>query len=212
MNLYAELPARRTRQVAADVVWAVLVVLAIVLGRTVTALVAGLADPARGFAAGADGLAAELAGAGEKVSGTPLVGDDLAGPLAAASDRAAALAAAGTAQVDAVEGWATVLGVGTALVLVLLLTLVRMVPRRRWARAAADARRLRSTPGGERLLALRALSTAGSAELLRIAPDPAAAWRDGDPDVVARLCAVQLRTLGLAPSPHPPPPPPVVDP
>jgi hypothetical protein len=35
--------------------------------------------------------------------------------------------------------------------------------------------------------------------LTRIAPDPAAAWRAGDPAVVRRLAALELTDLGLRP-------------
>lgn len=47
------------------------------------------------------------------------------------------------------------------------------------------------------LLALRALTHRPSTALAAVHPDPAAAWRDGDPDVTARLADVALRALGL---------------
>ncbi|MGI4894638.1 MAG: hypothetical protein ACRYF3_05970 [Janthinobacterium lividum] len=75
MTLYADLPALRARQLLADVVWLVLVVVSIVGGRAVSAAVSGLADPARRFSGGADDLAEQLRAAGSRVADTPLIGD-----------------------------------------------------------------------------------------------------------------------------------------
>lgn len=197
MRFHADVPGRRAAQVAADVVAAVLVVVCVLLGRALTAAVRAVADPARSFTAGAGGLAEQLRGAGSRVEGTPLVGDDLSAPLLAAADRAGDLASAGQAQVASVERWATGAGVTLALVGILLVALVWLVPRLRWARRAAAAARLRGRPGGDRLLALRALQTAPAGELLAVDPDPAGAWSAGDPAVVRALAAVHLRSLGL---------------
>jgi len=197
VRFHADVPGRRAAQVAADVVAAVLVVVCVLLGRALTAAVRAVADPARSFTAGAGGLAEQLRGAGSRVEGTPLVGDDLSAPLLAAADRAGDLAAAGQAQVASVERWATGAGVTVALVGVLVVTLLWLVPRARWARRAAGARRLQGRPGGERLLALRALQSAPARDLLAVDPDPAGAWSTGDPVVVRALAAVHLRSLGL---------------
>jgi len=39
------------------------------------------------------------------------------------------------------------------------------------------------------------------AQLRRVHPDPATAWRIGDRAVIARLAALELRDLGLRPPP-----------
>jgi len=201
VRFHADLPARRARQLAADAAWAVLVVASVLLGWAVAAGVRAVADPARSFTTGAGGLAEQLRGAGSRVEGTPLVGDDLSAPLLAAADRAGDLAAAGRAQVASVERWATGAGVAVALTGVVLVTLVWLVPRVRWARRAAAARRLQGRPGGERLLALRALQSAPAGDLLAVDADPAGAWNAGDPVVVRALAAVHLRSLGLLGTP-----------
>lgn len=197
MRFHAEVAAHRTRQVVADAVWVVLVAVSVLVGRALTGAVRAVADPARGFASGAGGLAEQLRGAGEQVSDAPLVGDDLAAPLLGAADRAGDLAAAGRAQVASVEHWATGAGVVVALLGTAVVTLVWLLPRLRWSRRAGQAVRLRATPGGERVLALRALQTAPARDLLAVDADPAGAWHAGDARVVRELAAVHLRALGL---------------
>jgi hypothetical protein len=64
--------------------------------------------------------------------------------------------------------------------------------RVRWVLAARSA-----LLAGPDLLALRALTCRPTATLRRVAPEPAAAWRRGDDDVVAALAAVELGALGL---------------
>ncbi|WP_432505184.1 hypothetical protein [Kineococcus arenarius] len=199
MRWYADLPAVRARQVAADAVWLVLVTASVLLGRAVAGAVAALADPARGLAGGARDLSRQLDGAGESAADLPLVGDELTGPLQRAADGAASLAAAGQEQVDAVTHLAAVLGVATAAVPIALVTLLHLVPRLRWRRRAGEARRLAATAGGERLLALRALYTRSSAELLDAHPDPAGAWAREDPAALTALADLQLRAVGLRP-------------
>ena len=194
---YADVPAVRARQLAADAGWLLLVLASVLAGRAVSAAVSALADPARRFSAGAEDLAGQLRGAGTQVADAPLLGDDLAGPLTRAADGASALSGAGSEQVAALAHLASVLGVVTALAPIVLVTLLRWVPRWRWARRAAAARRWASTPGGRELLALRALQTGSARELLALDAEPAAAWRRGDPEVVARLADLQLRSLGV---------------
>ncbi|WP_432491203.1 hypothetical protein [Kineococcus gypseus] len=203
MRWYADLPGVRARQVAADAVWLVLVVLSVLLGRAVAGAVAALADPARGLAGGARDLARQLDAAGRSAGEVPLVGEELAAPLGRAAEGAGSLAAAGQEQVDGVLQLATVLGVATAAVPVVLVTLLRLVPRLRWWRRAQEARRLLRTPGGEELLALRALQLSEPAQLLAAHPDPVAAWRAGDAGAVRALADLQLRAAGLRRPPGP---------
>jgi len=197
MTLHAAAGPRRVRQLTADVLLVLGVLAAAWLGRTVRGAVRGLADPALGFASGAAGLAQRLRDAGEQAGGAPLIGDRLERPLAAAASSAAGLSAAGAQQAQAVQDLARTLGLATALVPIVALLLLWGVPRLRWSRQAGSARRLAATPGGETLLALRALQTAPEAALLAAHPDPAAAWRAGDADAVRALADLQLRSVGV---------------
>jgi hypothetical protein len=71
--------------------------------------------------------------------------------------------------------------------------------RVRWVRAAASARTARSADPD--LLALHALTRRPTRLLLEVTPEPGAAWRNGDPAVVAGLAALELEALGLRPDP-----------
>jgi hypothetical protein len=194
---YADRPAHRSRQLSADAVWLLLVVLSVVIGRAVHGFVAAVADPARSFSTGSSDLAAKLSDAGEAAGGTPLVGDDLAGVLDRSAGSAASLADAADEQVQSVLHLATVLGLLTALVPIAIVTAVRVAQRVRWTRRAGEARRLSRTEAGTRVLALRALQSRPERELLSVHPDPAGAWQDGDAPTVAGLAALELRALGL---------------
>ncbi|GAA0288373.1 hypothetical protein [Kineococcus aurantiacus] len=197
MPFYADTPARRSRQLLADAVCAVLVVVAVLAGLAVHAAVAALAGPARRFADGSTALAEGLRSTGGTLERTPLVGDDVAGVLGRSADSAAALAGAAGQQQDAVLHLALVLGVLTALVPAAVVLAVRAAQRVRWARRVRDARLLAGSAAGERVLALRALQHQPPRVLLGVAADPAGAWRDGDGPVVGALADLELGDLGL---------------
>src|SRR5918912_312889 len=88
-------------------------------------------------------------------------------------------------------GWAVTLGP-------ILLVLVIWLPRRwRFARRAGEAAEMAAAPAGEQLLALRALANRPLQELRRVAPDPVRAWRDGDADAVHALAQLELVADGV---------------
>jgi hypothetical protein len=82
---------------------------------------------------------------------------------------------------------------------VLMVWLPLRVRYARLTRSAVTARAVDTD-----LLALRAITRRPVRRLLRISPDPAAAWRRDDRDVVRALAALELRSLGLR-SPRTPP-------
>jgi hypothetical protein len=67
-----------------------------------------------------------------------------------------------------------------------------------FVRRASSVRSLLALPGGEDLLALRALTGRDAKAALAVSPDPVAAWRAGEPAVVRRLADVALREAGVA--------------
>jgi hypothetical protein len=72
---------------------------------------------------------------------------------------------------------------------------VRYLPERiRWITEAGAAARLLDQPGGEDLLALRALTNQPLSRLVRAEADPATAWREGRTD---RLAGLEIHRLGL---------------
>jgi hypothetical protein len=130
-----------------------------------------------------------------------VAGRELAAPFNKAADAANALADAGRAQQDAVHSLAVAIVV-LVLVVPLSLVLLGWLPLRvRWIRRASVAASLRSRPSGRDLLALRALTRQPLRRLLKVHPDPATAWRDGEEGAMHSLAMLELRTLGLRGNP-----------
>ncbi|MEU3503442.1 hypothetical protein ABZ726_22690 [Streptomyces hundungensis] len=201
MRLYAQTPARRSRQLFADLVALLLIAITVKFALVVRDAILTLAEPGRKAQSAGDSLASGLHDAGNAASKVPFVGDSLKKPLQSAADAGTGLSEAGRSLQDTVGHVATL----TAVVLILLPTVfilvVWLIPRMRWIRRTATTRRLLDSPGGADLLALRALT--GPQRQLAAIPTPpgglADAWRRGDPDVIAELSTLTLRRAGLRP-------------
>lgn len=156
-----------------------------------------LQEPGRQLQGAGTRLADGLASAADRVSGAPLVGGRLREPLDAAAGAGRAVADAGAAGQNAVGRLALLL----ALVVVLVpvgVVLARWLPHRlRYAREAAAAVLLR---GDVELLALRAATSLPLSRLAQLGPEPVARWRRGEPGAVEALAALELHTLGVAPT------------
>lgn len=195
MRIYAERPGRALLQVLADVgvlAWALLVVH---LARAVHAAVLALQAPARQLTGAGDSIRGAFDDAARTAAGVPFVGDDLARALGTGTDAGDSLATSGRDLAASVGSAAT--GVAAAIVLVGIVpvVIVWFTLRARWVHAAGSARLARSA--GPDLLALHALTRRPTRALLRVTPDPAGAWRHGDPAVVAALAGIELAALGL---------------
>ncbi len=197
MTLYAAAPLHRLRQVVGDLVVATWVATWAWLGTVVHDATRALAVPGREIDEAATGLADRLRTAGERVGDLPLVGDDVRTPFDGAGGAADQLAAAGRAQADAVEVLAVWLGLAVALAPVLLALGLYLPARIRFVRRAAAGRRLLDSAADLDLFALRALAHQPLHVLARISDDPARAWRERDPDVIAALAEAELRGAGL---------------
>ena len=84
-KLYADVTARRTAQIVADVIVACWVALCIWLGRTVSNGISALRGPVDDLTSAGDSIRDNMAGAADNVGGVPLVGDSLRGPFDAIS-------------------------------------------------------------------------------------------------------------------------------
>lgn len=199
VKLYADTPARRTRQVVADLFVVAWVVLFAVLGRRVHDRVAEYAAQVRRSDGAGRDLAGSLDAAGEFLGKAPFVGDEVRRPFEAAAGASLDLAATGASVADAVELVGTVLGWLVLLVPVLLLAPYYLPWRVRFVVTATIAARLLARDPDPDLWALRALTRRPVEEIARRVPGAAAGWRAGDPEVVAALAALELRSLGLAP-------------
>lgn len=202
---YAETPARRSRQVVADVLALVGLVLCVWLGTTVHDTTERLIGPGESIESAGVELSERMDEAASALSDIPAVGDEVSGPFERASGVGQRIEDAGVQQQEVVRTLATVLG-WTAGGLPALLLLLRWLPGRlRFARRAAEARLLRESPAGIDLLALRALARQPISALLRIKDSPISGWRREDPDVVAALAALELHRLGVRAPLRPPP-------
>lgn len=200
MKVYADLPARRTAQVAADVAVVCWVLLWAWCGHAVHDATLQLAGPGRQVESSATSLADRLEEAGSAVGGLPVVGDRAGAPLDQAGSAARQLAGAGRAQVAAVGSLASWLGWSLALVPIGLALAIHVPRRVRFVRGATAGRQLVDSAADLDLFALRALAHQPLHRLAAISDDPARAWRERDPRVVDRLAALELRDAGLAPA------------
>lgn len=205
MKLYADTSVRRTRQLLGDLLLAGWVYLWVRTALVVRDATLSLAEPGERISAAGAGLAEQLRSAGRRVGEVPLVGEEVRGPFDGAGGAADRIAAAGDAQVAAVESLASWLGLAVGAVPILAAVAVYLPPRWRFVREATEAARFLDGPGDAAtgsahrldLLALQALAHQPPSRLARVSDDPAGAWRRGDPAVVRRLAAMELRDRGL---------------
>lgn len=198
---YADLPARRARQVTADVLVLALVYVFVRVGQSVHDAVARLAEPGRQVEQLGRDVGANLRTLAERLGDVPLIGSDVRSPIDQVARSSGTLVSIGQQQQDAAASLATLLGVVVAAVPVVLLLLAWLPARLRFIRRAGAARRLIDSDADLDLFALRAVASQPLPALARISDDPAGAWRRGDPDVVRQLALLELRSVGLQPPP-----------
>jgi hypothetical protein len=197
MQLYAQHPVLRARQLAADVGMLAWLVLWVLVARVVHEAVLGLAAPGRAVEDLGNSVAGNMSSAAGVAEDVPLVGDELARPFDALADASGSVSGAGQSAQDAVDTLAMVLAV-VLVVLPVGWLLLRWLPwRLRYAREARAARRLTARTPDLELLAARAIATAPLPALAALPAGTGAAWRAGDPAAVRALAAVELRRLGL---------------
>ncbi|MBW0105816.1 hypothetical protein [Pseudonocardia sp. KRD291] len=202
MRLYAERPERLGRQVVADVLAAAWTVLAVVVGVTVHDGLLALQAPGRTLADAGGRIGETFAGAAGAARTIPFVGEDLARAFDPATGTGADLVRAGQEYGDTIATVALWSGVLVTLGALLPVLLGWLPLRLRYARRAGAAVVARETCPD--LLALRALGRVPVRRLVQVAPDPATAWRRGDPAVIHRLAALELSDLGLRTPAEPP--------
>lgn len=198
MKLYADAPVRRSLQLAGDLLLVVWVYAWVRTALSLREATLALGRPGREISEAGTGLAGQLRDAGRSVGDLPLVGDEVRRPFDGAGAAADRIASAGDAQVDAVEALAFWLGLAVGAIPVLIALAVYLPLRWRFVREATAGRRFVDGAEDLDLFALRAMSRQPLHRLARISDDPAGAWRRGDPDVVRRLAALELRDSGLS--------------
>ncbi len=197
MKLYADTPVHRTRQILGDVLLVAWIALWVKLALVVHDATLRLATPGEQLADSASGMARSLRDAGDKVGGVPLVGDDIRAPFQGAGDAADRIAAAGTAQAEAVAQLAFWLALALALIPIAL-ALAAFVPVRvAFVRDATAGQRFVDSSADLDLFALRAMAHQPLHRLATVSDDPVRAWRDANSSVLRDLAALELRDHGL---------------
>ncbi|MBC7592044.1 MAG: hypothetical protein H7226_13510 [Salinibacterium sp.] len=197
MNLYSDFAPRRSRQIVADVVALLAVAASAWLGATVFQLVANLSTFGVQMETAGSGFRGTMVEVGKTLGGIPLIGGGIRVPFDGASNAGRALQDAGQSQQVAVSQLATGLGVSTAVIPVLLILMIWLLPRMRFVRNAARARRVRDSGAGIDLLALRALANQEISALSSVSPHAMDAWRRGDETVMLALARLELKSAGV---------------
>jgi hypothetical protein len=199
MKLYADTSVRRSLQITGDLALVVWIWLWVVVAQKVHEATLGLATPGHKIDASAGDLANRLRDAGRTVSDVPLIGDGASKPFDSAGDAANGLAEAGQQQVAAVESLAQWLALAVALIPILVLLWFYLPQRIAFVRRATAGQRFLDSGADLDLFALRAMAHQPLHVLARVDPDPAGAWRRGEPEVVDQLARLELRSAGLRP-------------
>jgi hypothetical protein len=194
MKLYAEQAPLRLRQLALDVVVVAWVAGWGWLGVAVYRLVNKLAGPVGTVEQAGNDFAGNMSTVRDRIGRVPLVGEELRAPFGRLGEVGQTVAGAADRQEQVVHQLAWWLGVLLAAVPIVMVLLVWLPPRLRWAREAAAAARLRDGHADLHLFALRAVANRPLRQLRRVTRDPAGALAAGDYE---GLAALELNALGL---------------
>ena len=197
MRPYAQQPALRARQLAADLGMVAWTVLWLLVARVVHEAVLVLAGPGLAVEDLGASVAGNMDSAADVADDVPVFGDELSAPFDALAEASSSVSGAGQAAQDAVGTLALVLSVVLVVLPVGWLVLRWLPWRLRYAREAGAARRLLAGTPDLHVLAARALATAPLPRLAALPAGTGAAWHAGDPDAVRALAGLELRRLGL---------------
>lgn len=197
LRFYADEPGRRMRQMVADVLLGLWCLLALWAGHVVHERALVAQSGAQKLETGSSSLAQNMKDAAESVAKIPFVGQESRAPFDRAARTGQELSASGHDLATGLGRFAVLLGVLTVLGPILLALVPWGLTRLRFAVRAGRLVHLRDMPGGRRLLALEALTTADPRDLAAVDDDPARAWQDGDPDATRDLAQLVLATHGL---------------
>lgn len=194
---YATTPGRALVQATADLCVVLWCVLWYLVGKLVHTAIDAFATLGQKIESGANGIGGNLDSAGRGAGKVPLVGSPVSTPLRAAGSAARSIAGAGQGLDQKATWLAIVLALAVSVPPILAVVVPWLILRLRFARRAGAAAELAGTPGGEELLALRALTNRPLPELLSVSADPIESWRQADPGAIRALAAMELRSAGL---------------
>ncbi|ORV86963.1 hypothetical protein AWC11_16170 [Mycobacterium interjectum] len=195
---YATTPGRLAAQLFSDFAIFLWSVIWLLVGTAVYDAISTIAEAGRQVEIGANGIAGNLASAGQGAQHIPVVGDAVSKPLASASAAALDIAGAGHS-LETTAGWlAVLLSLAVVAVPLLIVVIPWLVLRLRFFRRKWTVTGLAATPAGEQLLALRALTNRPPRKLAAVSADPVGGWRHEDPGTIRALAALELRAAGIA--------------
>lgn len=197
MNFYSDFAPRRTRQIIGDIAALLAIAAWAWLGATVFQLVSNLATFGAQMENAGSGFKKTMVEVGEALGGIPLIGGGIRVPFDGASDAGDALQTAGQSQQVAVSQLAIGLGAGIAVLPILMILILWLVPRIRFAGRSAHARSMIDAAAGVDLLALRALANQKISALSGVSPNAMDAWRRGDETVMRALAQLELKSAGV---------------
>lgn len=197
MTLYSDYSGARVRQIIADIIGVIAVVVVISIALSVAAAIRSLGAFGRDLETAGLDFQQGLTEAAENLGDVPLIGGGIRGPFDLAATAGESVAQAGRAQQALVEGIAVGAGWAVAIIPLLILALVWVAPRVRFALRSSRLRSLIARGMSADTLAARALARAPLATLAAVHPDPAAAWRAQNPEVVRALAGIELRRAGI---------------
>lgn len=198
MKPYADDAPRRARQITADVVAIVAIALFVWLAVTVRTIIGAFGELGIRLQEAGDGFSDTMREIGDTLGGVPIIGSGIAAPFDGASQAGDTLADAGDAVRGTVEAISILAAFAVAALPIAAILVLWLVPRVRFARRAGELQRMVRSGVPLDLIALRGLVTLPLAQVLAQHPDPAEAWRRGDPELVQRLAALELRRDGVA--------------
>jgi len=195
---YATRPGRLAAQLFSDFAIFLWTAIWLLVGTAVYDAISTIAEAGRQVENGANGIAGNLASAGQSAQHIPVVGDAVSQPLTSASRAALDIAGAGRS-LDTTASWlAVLLSLAVVAVPLLIVVIPWLFLRLRFFRRKWTVTGLAATPAGEQLLALRALTNRPPRKLAAISADPVGGWRHEDPVTIRALAVLELRAAGIA--------------
>ncbi|MGZ0712114.1 hypothetical protein ACWPKO_27640 (plasmid) [Coraliomargarita sp. W4R53] len=197
MQMHSDYGLRRTWQIIVDLSCLGLIAAAAWLGVTTYTLISELAAFGKHMEEAGAGFRRTMTEVGDTLGGTLGIGPALRVPFDSASGAGGALERAGQSQQEVIQQLAVTLGVGLAILPILMIVLLWLATRYRFVRRASQAKALVSAGVGIDLLALRALSTQRITAIAKIDADAMGAWRRGDDEIMRKLASLELRSAGI---------------
>lgn len=142
MRLYADVPARRLRQIVADATVLVWVLVWIGVGRSIHATAVDSAAGAVRLRSGGQEFSSSMRDAAERVQRVPLVGDQLRTPFERAADTGTSFAQAGQDLQHGLDRLGLLLGLVVAALAIAIVVLPWLMVRLRYGQRVRQARAL----------------------------------------------------------------------